>query len=180
MTTSMTTRLPKTLDLSPINDGNDGRHDFNFITGRWLVSNRRLKKRLEGCTEWESFEAVQDGALLLGGLGNMNDLVTEDKGTIGMALRFFNPQDRLWSIYWVSQSDGLLQPPVVGSFAGGVGRFEGNDTHEGRPVRVRFMWTDITPGSARWEQAFSVDGGRHWETNWVMNLTRPAYHVAHH
>jgi hypothetical protein len=179
MTTSMTTPLPKTLGLSP-NDGNDGRHDFNFVTGRWLVSNRRLKRRLEGCTDWETFEAVQDGALLLGGLGNMNDLVTEDKGTIGMALRFFNPQDRLWRIYWVSQSDGLLQQPVVGSFAHGAGRFEGNDTHEGRPVRVRFLWTDITPNSARWEQAFSADGGRHWETNWVMNLTRPAYHVAHH
>lgn len=155
----------------------DGRHDFNFITGRWLVSNQRLLKRLQDCTEWESFEAVQDGALLLGGLGNMNDLMVEGQGVIGMALRFFNPQTRQWHIYWVSRSDGLLQPPVVGAFAKGIGRFEGTDTHEGRPVRVRFLWSEITPGRARWEQAFSADGGRNWETNWVMTLTRPAYYA---
>ena len=172
----MTTTLTPTPDLAELTDG---RHDFNFITGRWLVSNRRLRRPLEGCTDWENFEAVQDGALLLGGVGNMNDLVTGDKQTIGMALRFFNPQTRLWSIYWVSQDNGLLQPPVTGSFAGGVGRFEGNDSHEGRPVRVRFTWSGITPSRARWEQAFSEDGGRHWETNWVMSLSRPAYHAVH-
>jgi hypothetical protein len=164
--------LTKPLDPPQLDDG---RHDFNFITGRWLVSNKRLKKRLAGCTDWERFEAVQDGALLLGGLGNMNDLVAEGNRTIGMALRFFSPQTRRWSIYWVSHSDGLMQPPVVGAFADGTGRFEGSDMHEGRPVRVRFTWSGITPVSARWEQAFSEDGGRHWETNWVMELARPAY-----
>ncbi|MEO6017151.1 MAG: hypothetical protein ABIP46_07835, partial [Polaromonas sp.] len=88
---------------------------------------------------------------------------------------FFSPHTRLWSIYWVSHSDGLMQPPVVGCFAKGLGRFEGDDTHEGRPVRVRFSWSGITPVSARWEQAFSEDGGRHWETNWVMEFRRPAW-----
>ena len=156
----------------------DGRHDFNFISGRWLVSNRRLRQRLQGCTEWESFEAVQDGALLLGGLGNMNDFITQEHGVMGMALRFFNPPSRQWSLYWVGHGDGVLQPPVVGAFSGGVGRFEGADTHEGWPVRVRFLWSDITPRNARWDQAFSEDGGRHWETNWVMRLSRPVYHAA--
>jgi len=167
-----TSTLPKPLEPSQLNDG---RHDFNFIAGRWLVSNKRLKKRLAGCTDWERFEAVQDGALLLGGLGNMNDLVVDGKQTLGMALRFFSPQTRLWSIYWVSHSDGLVQPPVMGAFVDGTGRFEGHDSHEGRPVRVRFTWSGITPTRARWEQAFSEDGGRHWETNWVMDLARPAY-----
>ncbi|WP_411882983.1 hypothetical protein [Polaromonas sp. YR568] len=172
MSTTTLSQSPETAQLS------DGRHDFNFITGRWLVGNTRLKKRLAGCTDWERFEAVQDGALLLDGLGNMNDLVADGNRCIGMALRFFSPQTRLWSIYWVSHSDGLMQPPVVGAFANGTGRFEGNDTHEGRPVRVRFTWSGITPRSARWEQAFSEDGGRNWETNWVMELTRPAYSAA--
>lgn len=168
----MNSTLLQPLDLP---QATDGRHDFNFITGRWLVSNKRLKRRLAGCTDWERFEAVQDGALLLGGLGNMNDLVAEGNRSLGMALRFFSPQTQLWSIYWVSHSDGLMQPPVVGAFSRGIGRFEGNNMHEGRPVRVRFTWSGITPTRARWEQAFSEDGGRHWETNWVMELARPAY-----
>ena len=30
-----------------------------------------------------------------------------------------------------------------------------------------------TPGTAaRWEQAFSADGGATWEVNWVMEFTR--------
>ncbi|MEO7888330.1 MAG: hypothetical protein ABIR76_16500 [Polaromonas sp.] len=172
----MITTLTPTPDLTEVADG---RHDFNFITGRWLVSNRRLRQCLEGSADWDSFDAVQDGALLLGGLGNMNDLVTEDRKTIGMALRFFNPQTRMWSLYWVSHNNGLLQPPVVGCFANGTGQFEGNDSHEGRPVRVRFTWSGITPSHACWERAFSADGGRHWETNWVMRLSRPAYHAVH-
>jgi hypothetical protein len=156
----------------------DGRHDFNFITGRWLVSNRRLRKCLQGCTEWDSLEGFQDGALLLGGLGNMNDLVLDGKRPVGMALRFFRPETRQWSIYWTDSGDGALQPPVFGAFANGIGRFEGAGTHEGRPIRVRSTWSDITLRSARWEQAFSQDGGRHWETNWVMALTRPVYPAA--
>jgi len=167
-----TSTLPNPLDPSQLNDG---RHDFNFIAGRWLVGNKRLKKCLAGCTDWERFEAVQDGALLLGGLGNMNDLVADGNRSLGMALRFFSPQTRLWSVYWVSHSDGLMQPPLVGAFADGIGRFEGEGSHEGRPVRVRFTWSGITPISARWEQAFSEDSGRHWETNWVMQLSRPIY-----
>lgn len=167
-----TTTLTHPLEPSQLNDG---RHDFNFIAGRWLVGNKRLRRCLAGCTDWERFEAVQDGALLLGGLGNMNDLIAGGNRSLGMALRFFSPQTRLWSIYWVSHSDGLVQPPMVGAFADGTGRFEGEGSHEGRPVRVRTTWSGISPLRARWEQAFSEDGGRHWETNWVMELARPAY-----
>ncbi|MEU7843738.1 hypothetical protein AB0B39_22585 [Micromonospora sp. NPDC049114] len=66
----------------------------------------------------------------------------------------------------------LEQPPMVGRFVDGVGRFYADDQHEGRPVRCRFIWSGITATTARWEQAFSVDGERTWETNWIMESTR--------
>jgi hypothetical protein len=31
-----------------------------------------------------------------------------------------------------------------------------------------------TPDSCRWEQAYSADGGKTWETNWIMEFTRQA------
>src|SRR5690242_2289256 len=77
-----------------------------------------------------------------------------------------------WSIYWTDSGRGVFDPPVVGRFTEGVGVFEGDDRHDGVPVRVRFIWSHDTPRTARWEQAFSADGGATWETNWIMSFTR--------
>jgi hypothetical protein len=30
----------------------------------------------------------------------------------------------------------------------------------------------VTPTSAHFEQAFSEDGGKTWEVNWIANITR--------
>jgi hypothetical protein len=90
-----------------------------------------------------------------------------------MSFRFFDPETRLWSIYWAdSRRSGVLDPPVFGSFAGDAGVFEGSDTFDGRPIRVRFTWSGVTTPTPRWEQAFSDDGGESWETNWVMDFAR--------
>jgi hypothetical protein len=159
----MTTRRPE----------RDGARDFDFHVGRWLIRNDRLVTRLQGCTEWETFEATQRGWLLPGGLGNMDDFVTDHwPGYVGMSLRLYNPAARTWSIYWVSNRTGVLEPPVVGSFDDGVGVFEGRDMLDGRPIVVRYTWSDVTKTSARWEQDFSPDEGRTWEKNWVMQMTR--------
>jgi hypothetical protein len=150
----------------------DAIHDFDFFRGSWHVHNRRLLKRLQHSNEWETFEAMTpENFKVLDGLGNIDELHTED-GPIGMSLRFFNRETGQWSIYWVSHRDGILQPPVVGGFADGIGIFEGADVWDGQPIRVRFTWSDITPTSARWQQAFSPDEGQTWELNWVMEFTR--------
>ena len=151
------------------------RRDFDFLFGRWNVRNRRLRKRLAGSDEWEEFEATSVARPLLDGLGNEDEFRTDhDGGMIGMSFRFFDPSDGLWSIYWAdSRRCGVLDPPVFGSFAGGIGIFEGEDD-----VRGPADPSCASPGRAstrrtpRWEQAFSADGGETWETNWIMDFTR--------
>lgn len=165
--------------VQPRIDPAAGLHDFDFLHGHWRVHNQRLLKRLQGCTEWEHFDGTQYCMPLLGGIGNTDEL-RNDAGPVGMSLRFLDLQARQWLIYWVSPRDGLLQPPVRGAFTDGVGVFEGTDMHEGRPVRVRYRWSGTRTGAPRWEQAYSVDEGKTWETNWVMSFTRldapaPAY-----
>lgn len=151
----------------------DGRRDFDFYYGRWQVRNERLRERLRGSDEWETFEAMQECRPILGGLGNLDDFVTDwSDGFRGMTLRLFNPQTRQWSIYWAGNRSGVLEPPVMGRFDDGIGVFFGDDRHQGQPVRVRFLWSDITARSAHWQQAFSIDDGRSWETNWHMYMTR--------
>ena len=151
----------------------DGSHDFDFQTGRWHIHNQRLVKRLQGCTEWETFEATLSARLLPGGLGNIDEYFTDHwPGFVGLSLRIYNRQTGQWSIYWASTQIGTLEPPVVGSFVNGVGVFEGRQELDGRPILVRFTWSNITKTSARWEQAFSPDDGQTWEKNWIMVHTR--------
>lgn len=158
----------------------DSRHDFDFLMGTWQIYNERLVERLKGCTVWESFEARGQARPLPGGIGNYDEFVPVDwrPGFVGMSLRSYRPATDLWSIYWLDNKTGGLDaagnllPPVVGRFDNGVGVFEGDDTFEGRPIRVRFIWSGIGPDRARWEQAFSPDGGASWEINWIMRFTR--------
>lgn len=149
----------------------DGRHDFDFWHGTWRIHNRLLKARLAGSTEWVEFEARGRTWPILNGLGNQDEFRTDFwPRFVGMTFRFFDAKTRQWSIYWADSRRGALEPPVVGGFEGETGTFYGDDVFEGRPIRVRFIWTRAP--RVRWEQAFSADGGRTWETNWTMDMTR--------
>jgi hypothetical protein len=152
----------------------EGVRDFDFFMGRWKIHNRRLRERLAGCTEWDEFEATVVARPILDGMGNEDDYRTDyGGGYVGMSFRFFDPETGLWSIYWAdSRYSGLLDPPVIGSFSGDTGIFEGEDEFEGRPILVRYTWSRVTTPSPRWEQAFSEDGGKTWETNWVNDFSR--------
>jgi hypothetical protein len=147
--------------------------DFDFWFGSWDVHNHWLKRRLAGSDDWEEFEATVVARPLLDGLGNEDEFRTDhDGGFVGMSFRFFDPDTKRWSIYWAdSRHPGELDPPVFGRFTGDVGVFEGEDIHKGRPILVRFTWSGVATTTPRWEQAFSDDGGRTWETNWVMEFT---------
>ena len=148
--------------------------DFDFWMGRWNVRNRYVKKRLAGSHESDEFESTVTARPLLDGLGNEDEFRTDYRGGfVGMSFRFFDPETKQWWIYWAdTRRSGRLDPPVVGAFDGDVGVFEGDDTFDGRPIRVRFIWSGVGTPSPRWEQAFSEDGGETWETNWIMDFTR--------
>lgn len=166
---------------APLNPA-EQRRAFDFLMGRWRVDNRRLVRRLQGCQDWERFAATQHAQRLPGDIGNFDDFLADDwrPGFVGMSLRVYSPTTGLWSIYWLdNQSGGLndqgiLQAPVVGRFEGDIGVFEGDDQLDGKPIRVRYTWSRTGSANPRWEQAMSADGGKTWETNWVMDFTREA------
>lgn len=154
----------------------DGRHDFDFFIGHWKSTQRRLRERLAGSNEWEDITGSTTCWKTLGGLGNV-DTGTFDRETgsmNGMTVRLFNPTTQEWSIYWAADSNptGVLELPQIGKFKDGVGEFYALDTHAGKHIFCRFIWTVHSPDRCRWEQAFSEDGGRTWETNWVMDFVR--------
>jgi hypothetical protein len=147
-------------------------NDFDFYTGTWDVTNRRRTDFLDEASEWEEFPAVSRATRHFGGAANFDEIEFPTKGYAGLTLRLYDPEREEWSLYWVSKRDGRLTTPVVGRFTGGRGEFLADDEWEGKQIRVRFLWTDITATSARWEQAFSLDGEKTWLTNWTMDSTR--------
>lgn len=153
---------------------NDGRQDFDFLVGRWTVRHRRLKARLAGSHEWIEFDGSCVLQKTLRGLGNMDDNWLELPGGpyAAMTVRKFDPALKRWSIWWFDARHASVEPPVHGTFEDGVGTFLGDDVFEGTSIRVRFLWSAITPTSCEWRQAFSEDGGATWETNWEMAFTR--------
>lgn len=151
------------------------RHDFDFIFGEWKVYNRRLKERLAGCTEWIEFDATNVGRPIWGGVGNMDefDAPKTPLGHLqGMTVRLFDEKSQQWAIYWANRSTGRLDIPMIGSFTNGVGEFYDQELLNGRAIYARFIWSNISATTAKWEQAFSADGGRSWESNWVMEFRR--------
>jgi hypothetical protein len=154
----------------------DGRADFDFFIGTWKGHNRRLRERLKGSTSWEEFEGLSVVQKILGGLGNFDEVTFErETGTSqGITLRLYDPKSQEWSIYWASSLNPTIDIPMIGKFDkhNGVGTFYAFETHEGRHIYSRFIWSNINENACRWEQAFSEDGGKTWETNWTADFTR--------
>lgn len=155
----------------------DGSHDFDWEIGSWDTHLRYLPEPLTGSNRWIEYRGTSEVSALLRGRANLVELaVASASGRIeGISVRLYNSQSRQWTLNFASVASGVLSPPVTGSFdAAGRGVFYGVDTVRGRTVLVRFVISDVTPNSARFEQSFSADGGESWETNWIAVDTRRA------
>ena len=156
------------LDMRP-----QGAKDFDFLQGRWLIHHKKLIERLVGCETWSEFRTPAANQLILGGLGNIDHCRTESGDFFeGVSLRLFDKASRLWRIYWMDTNGATLFPSVEGSFSGAIGRFRGNDQHNGIPILVEFRWDKTNPDAPTWQQSFSADNGATWEVNWYISFSR--------
>ena len=161
------------LKISPAKTSS--KNDFNFFIGKWRLHNRVLKLTASGTKEWKEFEATQEMHVILKGIGNIdNFLATRDgKPFEGMTLRLFNPETRLWTIYWADSNYGILYlPAVVGSFENKIGHFFSQDDMNGKKLITVYRWDARDADNPIWSQATSEDNGQSWEWNWYMNMSR--------
>lgn len=154
----------------------DGAHDFDFLIGDWKAHVRRLPERLVGSTKWIEYDGISNHHKVLSSNANFEEFEvrsTEGGHLKGQTLRLYNPETHQWSIYLVDVDNGTLGvPPEVGEFTNGRGEFYDQELFKGRAIIVRYLWLNLSPTSARMEQAFSADGGKTWETNWICELKR--------
>src|SRR5216683_1661902 len=152
----------------------DGQHDFDFEIGTWKTHLRRLLHPLTGSTTWVEYEGTTVVRKVWNGRANLVELVADGLAGHfeGLNLRLYNPQSHQWSLNFANSNGGGISQPTVGEFKNGRGEFFDQETLNGRAILVRFVISDITPDSCRFEQAFSSDGGKTWEINWIATDTR--------
>jgi hypothetical protein len=153
----------------------DGQHDFDFEVGNWKIHLKRMLHPLSGKAEWVEFDGTSVTRPMWDGRANIEEFETTNaSGRVeGMTLRLYDPKARQWSLYWANGRTGQLSlPATVGEFKDGVGDFYDQEAFNGRQILVRFEWSRITANSAHFEQAFSDDGGKTWEVNWITDQTR--------
>jgi hypothetical protein len=144
--------------------------EFDFLNGEWKIQHRR---KPPGATAWDEFNGEATCWSILGGVGSVEELRIPARQFSGMGLRLFDQEKRVWTDFWVNAKSGVLMPPgTTGTFEQGVGVFIADDTDAGQPIKIRGMWDEIAADRCRWQQAVSRDGGKIWDTNWVMAWRR--------
>ena len=162
------------LCMASVAAARDGAHDFDFEFGTWHAKVARLAKPLGDSTHWLHYEGPSVVRKVWNGRANIGEIdLTGPAGNIrGLSLRLYEPQTGQWRISWANANDGLLGTPMIGGFENGRGEFYNQETYEGRAIFVRFIFSGITESAFKIEQAFSADGGKSWETNWIASFTR--------
>lgn len=152
----------------------DGQHDFDFEIGAWNTRLKRLVHPLSGSDEWAEYEGTTTVRKVWNGRANLVELVADGPSGHfeGLNLRLYNPQSRQWSLNFASAAGGKLSQPTIGEFKDGRGEFHNQEDFNGRAVFVRFLIIPVDADTIRFEQAFSDDGGKTWEVNWVATDTR--------
>ena len=151
-------------------DAGSGQDDFDWEIGTWSTDVQVLADPLSDREDqWLPFAGISIVRALMDRRANIVELrVSGPGGQInGLNLRLYQPQARRWSSTFTNMRDGMPAPSVHGGFHHGVGEFYGDDHLAGRQVKVRFLIHRQGPDRARFEQAFSDDGGTSWETNWI-------------
>ena len=152
----------------------DGSHDFDFEIGRWKTHLKRRLHPLSGSNAWVEYDGTTMVRTVWDGKANLVEL--EVDGTAGhiegASWRLYDPQARQWSLNFANSAAGVLSPPTIGGFTHGRGEFQSRETLDGRAILVRFVIAPRGADVCDFEQAFSADGGKTWEVNWIATDTR--------
>ena len=156
------------------NSERDGQHDFDFELGSWEIHLQKRLHPLTGSNEWVRFDGTSVTRKVWDGRAQLEEFETNGAaGKIeGLTLRTYNSQTHQWSLYWANSKNGTMDPPQVGKFKEGRGEFYAMDKQDGKPILVRFVWSEVTTNKPHFEQSFSDDGGKTWEVNWITDQTR--------
>jgi len=88
----------------------------------------------------------------------------------GMSLSIRDSEDDRWRQTWIDSSGSYLA--LVGVAVDGRIAFEMEAVKDGRPVRNRMIWTDVTDDALVWRWQRSEDHGATWTDLWRIDYRR--------
>jgi len=151
----------------------DGTHDFDWDAGTWRTHQRRLVHPLTGSTTWVTYTGTDVVSKIWDGAYRAAIQADGASGHLEIfSVRLYNPDAHQWSIYFTNPASGTLTIPLTGSFADGRGEFVDQEPYQGRMILVRFSVSDFSEKTCHFEQAFSADDGKTWETNFIVDEER--------
>ncbi|MGH9444801.1 MAG: hypothetical protein ACRD3O_03625 [Terriglobia bacterium] len=152
----------------------NGFHDFDFAIGDWQARILHLQHSPGKADEWAVWTGRVIAANIWGGRANIQEIdVNAPSGPIEeLRLCLYRPLLHQWYLHWADSDDGVLDRPMIGRFKDGTGSFYDQEDYNGRTIFVRHRYSEITPRSYHWQQAFSQDGGTTWQPNWNVTLSR--------
>lgn len=147
--------------------------DFDFSVGTFTTKVRRLPKPLTGSTAWIDARGEVRTRKVLGGRGLLEEIeLDQPSGHLqALGLRLYDPATRLWSFHFANARRGTIGAPAVGAFKDGRAELYDQEDWEGRTILVRHIFAPVE-GGYHFEQAFSADGGKSWEANWIADCAR--------
>jgi hypothetical protein len=153
----------------------DGAHDFDPLLGNFTFQLHFMLHPLTSTPDWTDMTGTGSCYRVWDGRAQLDtvELDSASGGHMeGLTLRLYDRDARQWRLYWANNRIGRLDPPQIGDFREGHGDFYTTDTINGKIVLIRYDWTRMTSGTPHFEQAFSPDGGKTWEVNFITNQTR--------
>ncbi len=166
------TCFSQTVSSSPDTSSRDGQHDWDPFFGNWKMHLRRRVNPLTGSNQWTEFETHSVTRRVWAGRANLDELEADGPaGHIeGLTLRMYDPQNKFWRIYWANSASPTMDVPMMGRYTNGRGEFYDQELFHGKPIYVRYIWSNVSDHSGDFEQAFSEDGGKTWEPNWLTTM----------
>ncbi|HEX8805367.1 MAG TPA: hypothetical protein VF741_00405, partial [Candidatus Aquilonibacter sp.] len=153
----------------------DHQHDFDFEFGAWTATLKMQPNPLSGSNVWVTLGGTSIVHKLWDGRGNYGELeVGNSRAHIeALTLRLFDAKAQMWNVYFANSKSGALDAtPMVGRFDDSRGVFYNTEPYNGKMIRVRFVFSDITPTAFTFTQYFSADSGKTWEPNWIATFVR--------
>lgn len=153
----------------------DGQHDFDFNLGTWKTHIHRVSHPPGAQPASVEITGTVTVRPIWGGRAQLEEIEADGPQGHwqGATLFLYNPKARQWTQTYFDSANPVPST-TTGGFADGRGELYSQDIVDGKAILVRGTWSDIRPDSHRYEEAWSHDGGRTWETMFSAQLERIA------